>query len=58
VVPTLPVIHTTAISWAHPDPSTDKGTPTMITYTVRTDRSETGAATNNDDVLGEALAPS
>jgi len=28
----------------------------MITYTVRTDRSETGAATNNDDALGEALA--
>ncbi len=28
----------------------------MITYTVATDRSETGAATNNDDALGEALA--
>jgi len=28
----------------------------MITYTVRTDRSETGAATSNDDALGEALA--
>jgi len=28
----------------------------MITYTVRTDRSETGAATTNDDALGEALA--
>jgi len=28
----------------------------MITYTVRTDRAETGAATNNDDALGEALA--
>ncbi len=28
----------------------------MITYTVRTDHSETGAATNNDDALGEALA--
>jgi len=27
----------------------------MITYTVRTDRSETGAATTNDDALGEAL---
>jgi len=28
----------------------------MITYTVRTDRSETGAATNHDDALAEALA--
>ncbi len=28
----------------------------MITYTVRTDHGETGAATNNDDALGEALA--
>ncbi len=28
----------------------------MITYTVRTDRSETGAATTNDDALGDALA--
>jgi len=28
----------------------------MITYTVTTDRSETGAATNNDDALAEALA--
>jgi len=28
----------------------------MITYTVSTDRSETGAATNHDDALGEALA--
>ncbi len=28
----------------------------MITYTVRTDRSETGAATTNDDALAEALA--
>jgi len=28
----------------------------MITYTVTTDRSETGAATNHDDALAEALA--
>ncbi len=28
----------------------------MITYTVTTDHSETGAATTNDDTLGEALA--
>ncbi len=28
----------------------------MITYTVRTDRAETGAATNTDDALAEALA--
>ncbi len=28
----------------------------MITYTVTTDRSETGAATTNDDALAEALA--
>jgi len=28
----------------------------MITYTVTTDRSETGAGTNHDDALGEALA--
>jgi membrane-bound ClpP family serine protease len=28
----------------------------MITYTVGTDRSETGAATNHDDALAEALA--
>ena len=28
----------------------------MITYTVSTDRSETGAATTNDDALAEALA--
>jgi len=28
----------------------------MITYTVRTDRAETGAATNHDDALAEALA--
>jgi hypothetical protein len=27
----------------------------MITYTVTTDRSETGAATTNDDALAEAL---
>ncbi len=27
----------------------------MITYTVTTDRAETGAATSNDDTLGEAL---
>jgi len=28
----------------------------MITYTVTTDCSETGAATTNDDALAEALA--
>ncbi len=28
----------------------------MITYTVTTDRSETGAAITNDDALAEALA--
>jgi len=28
----------------------------MITYTVTTDHSETGAATNHDDALAEALA--